>query len=276
MIDRKSCLPLKRQCQLLKLARSSLYYRARPVSEGDLRLMRRLDELHLEHPFAGARMLRDFLSQEALKVGRRRVGRLMRLLGIQALYRRPGTTRRAGGQAVYPYLLRGLTIERSNQVWAADITYIPMRRGFVYLFAVMDWASRRVLAWRLSNTLSTEFCLEAVREAIGKNGCPEIFNTDQGCQFTSQEFVALLTEHGIRISMDGKGAWRDNVFVERLWRTIKYEEVYLKAYEDVTAARRSLEKYLGFYNARRPHQALDGKTPEQIYWSPQAAGRQAA
>jgi putative transposase len=269
MIDRKSCLPLKRQCQLLKLARSSLYYRARPVSEGDLRLMRRLDELHLEHPFAGARMLRDFLSQEALKVGRRRVGRLMRLLGIQALYRRPGTTRRAGGQAVYPYLLRGLTIERSNQVWAADITYIPMRRGFVYLFAVMDWASRRVLAWRLSNTLSTEFCLEAVREAIGKNGCPEIFNTDQGCQFTSEAFTSVLKSNGIRISMDGRGRCMDNIFIERLWWTVKYHYLHLHSFANGLELQKGLRNWFEYYNRERIHQSLNRMTPDGCYFKEQ-------
>ncbi len=271
MIDRKSRLPIKRQCRILGLARSTPYYSARPVSDDNLALMRRLDELHLELPFAGARMLRDVVRQEGRKVGRGRVGRLMRRMGMRALYRRPSTTKRDGRPGVFPYLLQGLTIDRPNQAWAADITYIPMRRGFVYLFAVMDWASRRVLAWRMSNTLSTDFCLEAVNEAIRLHGCPEIFNTDQGCQFTRGEFVSLLQGHGIKIRMDGKGSWRDNVFVERLWRTIKYEEVYLRAYEDVATARRCLGKYIGFYNARRPHQALEGQTPDQMYWQPLAA-----
>jgi putative transposase len=266
MIDRTHKLPVRRQCQLLKLARSTAYYQPTPVSGTELALMRRLDELHLLHPFAGARMLRDLLRQEGQAIGRRHVATLMRRMGLEALYRKPRLSHRHPAHQVYPYLLRDLAIARPNHVWAADITYIPMARGFVYLFAVLDWASRRVLAWRLSNTLTTDFCLEAVRDALAHYGTPEIFNTDQGCQFTSQEFTGLLTHHGIQISMDGKGCWRDNVFVERLWKSIKYEEVYLHAYETVSAAHQSLERYLTFYNQTRPHQALDGQTPDQVYY----------
>jgi len=266
MIDRTHDLPVTKQCQILELARSTAYYRKRPVSPEDLALMRRIDELHMDYPFAGARMLRDFLKQEGHKVGRRRVARLMALMGIEALYRKPNTSKRHPAHPIYPYLLRRLIIDRPNQVWATDITYIPMRRGFVYLVAVLDWFSRRVLAWRLSNTLTTDFCIEAVQEAIARYGCPDIFNTDQGSQFTSLEFTGLLAKNGIKISMDGKGCWRDNVFVERLWRSVKYEEVYLKAYDSVTQAKASLGAYLGFYNTRRPHQALDGKCPDAIYF----------
>ena len=266
MIDRKHKLSVTRQCRILNLSRSSVYYRARPVSLADLALMRRIDELHLEYPFAGARMLRDLLRREGQKVGRRHVSTLMRRMQIHALYCKPTTSKRHPAHAVYPYLLKGLRIERPNQVWAADITYIPMKRGFVYLFAVMDWASRRVLSWRLSNTLCTDFCIEAVQEALDLYGPPEIFNTDQGCQFTSLEFTELLKENGIRISMDGKGSWRDNVFVERLWKSIKYEEVYLHAYDNVSEARSSLERYLSFYNQRRPHSMLDRSTPDEVYF----------
>jgi putative transposase len=267
MIDRTHDLPVTRQCQILKLARSTAYYTPQPVSDSDLKLMRRIDELHLEHPFAGSRMLRDMLRQEGQQIGRKRVRTLMKKMGIEALYRKPNTSQRHAAHPVYPYLLRDLKIDRSNQVWATDITYIPMRRGFIYLVAVLDWHSRRVLSWRVSNTLTTDFCLDAVREAITRYGRPEIFNTDQGSQFTSSEFTGLLKEHGIQISMDGKGCWRDNVIVERLWKSVKYEEVYLKAYDSVSAAKASLGNYLAFYNTRRPHQSLDGKTPNAIYFA---------
>ena len=266
MIDRTHELPVARQCRILELARSTAYYVPRPVSPADLALMRRIDELHLEYPFAGSRMLRGMLKQEGHAVGRRHVARLMERMGIEALYRRQNTSRRHAAHPIYPYLLRTLTVERPNQVWAADITYIPMRRGFVYLMAVMDWVSRRVLAWRLSNTLSADFCLEAVGEAIARHGRPEIFNTDQGSQFTGSEFTGLLMEHAIQISMDGKGCWRDNVFVERLWKSVKYEEVYLKAYDGVAEAKANLGVYLRFYNTRRPHRALDGKNPDAVYF----------
>jgi putative transposase len=260
-------LPVVRQCQLLNLSRSSVYYTPQPVSAGDLALMRRIDELHLHHPFAGARMLRDLLGQEGFIVGRRHVGTLMQKMGIEALYRRPNTSRKHPQQPVFPYLLRGLEITRANHVWAMDITYIPMRKGFVYLAAVLDWATRRVLSWRLSNTLTTDFCLEAVEESLQRYGTPEIFNTDQGSQFTSSDFVELLRHHGIQQSMDGKGRWVDNVFVERLWKSVKYEEVYLHAYDSVAQAKQGLERYFRFYNQRRPHSSLDGQTPDQVYFN---------
>ncbi len=267
MIDRTHDLPVVRQCQILNLARSTAYYTPQPTSDGDLQLMRRIDELHLEYPFAGSRMLRDMLRREGQQIGRKRVRSLMKKMGIEALYRKPNTSQRHAAHPVYPYLLRDLKIDRSNQVWATDITYIPMRRGFIYLVAVLDWHSRRVLSWRVSNTLTTDFCLDAVREAIARYGTPEIFNTDQGSQFTSSEFTGLLKDHDIQISMDGKGCWRDNVFVERLWKSVKYEEVYLKAYDSVSAAKAGLSAYLAFYNTRRPHQSLDGKTPDTIYFA---------
>jgi putative transposase len=276
MIDRTHALPVVRQCQLLKLSRSTAYYQPTPVSETELALMRRIDALHLQYPFAGARMLRDLLRRAGHVIGRRHVATLMRRMSIEAVCRKPHLSQRHHAHTVYPYLLRELEISRPNHVWAADITYIPMARGFVYLFAVLDWASRRVLAWRLSNTLTTDFCLEAVQDALANYGTPEIFNTDQGCQFTSQEFTGLLNAHGIQISMDGKGCWRDNVFVERLWKSIKYEEVYLHAYETVRGAHQGLERYLTFYNQTRPHRALDGKTPDQVYYDNLPARRTAA
>jgi putative transposase len=266
MIDRTHDLSVSRQCRILSLARSTAYYQQQETSAADLALMRRIDELHLEYPFAGSRMLRDLLKQEGHQVGRKHVATLMKKMGIEALYKKPNTSRRHPKHPVYPYLLRNLEIDRPNQVFAADITYIPMKRGFVYLFAVMDWASRRVLSWRISNTMTTDFCIEAVQEAIARYGAPEIFNTDQGSQFTSLEFTQLLKEHGIAISMDGKGCWRDNVFVERLWKSIKYEEVYLHAYDTVSAAKSGIGRYLEFYNSRRPHSTLDGKTPDAFYF----------
>ncbi len=266
MIDRTHKLPVTRQAEILNVSRGSVYYLPKPVSEGDLRLMRRIDALHLELPFAGSRMLRDLLRQEGVTVGRKHVATLMRKMGIEALYRRPNTSRKHPENPVYPYLLRHLAITRPNQVWAMDITYIPMRKGFVYLAAVVDWHSRKVLAHRISITMETGFCIEAVEEAIRRFGKPEIFNTDQGSQFTSSAFTGLLKQHHIRISMDGKGAWRDNVFVERLWKSVKYEEVYLKAYESVSQAREGLGRYFEFYNRRRPHSSLDRMTPEQFYF----------
>jgi putative transposase len=266
MIDRDHDLPVKRQAEVLSLARSSVYYRPRPVSAEDLAVMRRIDQLHLDFPFAGSRMLRDFLRAEGVKIGRCRVITLMRRMGIEALYRRPNTSKPAPGHQVFPYLLRGMKIDRPNQVWAMDITYIPMARGFVYLAAVVDWYSRRVLSWRLSITMSVDFCLEAVEEALAKYGKPQIFNTDQGSQFTSGDFVGLLVANRIEISMDGKGSWRDNVFVERLWRSVKYEEVYLRAYDSVPEARASLGRYFDFYNGRRPHSSHGGVTPDRAYF----------
>jgi putative transposase len=265
MIDRGHGLPLARQAKLLKLSRSSLYYEPPPVSATELAIMRRIDARHLDYPFAGSRMLRDLLRSEGVVIGRDRVTTMMQRMRIAALYRRPNTSKPAPGHKIYPYLLRGLAVERPNQVWAMDISYIPMARGFVYLAAVVDWFSRRVLAWRLSITLEVEFCLEAVEEALAKHGRPEIFNTDQGSQFTSGAFTALLLKNAIAISMDGRGAWRDNVFVERLWRTVKYEEVYLRAYDSVGEARASLGRYLDFYNRKRPHSSLDARTPDRAY-----------
>ena len=267
MIDKADKLPLVRQCELLNLSRSSVYYLPQPISESNLALMRRIDELHLEHPFAGARMLRDFLRQEGIRIGRRHVSTLMNKMGIEALYRRPNTSRKQPQNPVFPYLLRGVDIAAPNHVWAMDITYIPMRKGFIYLAAVLDWSTRRVLSWRLSNSLSTDFCIEAVEEAVQRHGKPEIFNTDQGSQFTSQEFVGLIQGHGIRLSMDGKGRWVDNVFVERLWKSVKYEEVYLHAYDSVLQAQQGLQRYFKFYNERRPHSSLDGKTPDAVYFN---------
>ena len=267
MIDRTHKLPVTRQAELLNVSRGSVYYLPKPVRAADLRLMRRIDALHLEHPFAGSRMLRGLLRQEGFDVGRKHVATLMRKMGIEALYRRPNTSRKHPDHPVYPYLLRHLAVTRPNQAWAMDITYIPMARGFVYLAAVVDWCSRRVLAWRVSITMETDFCLEAVEEAIARHGTPDIFNTDQGSQFTSEAFTGLLKQHGIRISMDGKGAWRDNVFVERLWKSVKYEEVYLKAYHSVSEAKASIGKYFEFYNCRRPHSSLDDMTPEQFYFN---------
>jgi len=266
MINRHDKLPVTRQCQILGLPRSTAYYQPQPIPPEELAQMRRIDGLHLEMPYAGARMLRRLLRREGNPIGRKRVSTLMRRMGIHALYRKPNTSKRHPAHRVYPYLLRQLEITRSNHVWAADITYIPMKRGFVYLFAVLDWASRRVLSWRLSNTLTTDFCIEAVQEAINRYGAPEIFNTDQGCQFTSLEFTGLLQDNGIQISMDGRGCWRDNVFVERLWRSVKYEEVYLHAYDTVSEAKAGLQRYFARYNQIRPHSSLDDKTPDEVYF----------
>jgi len=267
MIDPAHELPIVRQAELLDLSRSSVYYLPQATPESELALMRRIDELHMEHPFAGARMLRDLLRHEGHAIGRKRVTTLMRRMDIEALYQKANTSRRHAAHPVYPYLLRGLTIDSPNQVWAMDTTYIPMRRGFVYLTAVLDWATRRVLAWRLSNSLGADVAVAAVEEAIAKYGAPGIMNTDQGSQFTSSGFVSAMQRHSVAISMDGKGCWRDNVFVERLWKTIKYEHVYLHAYETVSEARAKLATYLEFYNRRRPHTALDRRTPDDMYFS---------
>jgi putative transposase len=265
MIDRSHELPLARQAKALGISRGSVYYLARPTSNADLALMRRIDELHLEHPFAGSRMLQKLLKAEGREVGRLHVSTLMKKMGVEAIYRRPNTSKPSPGHKIYPYLLRHLAVTRPNPVWATDITYVPMAQGFVYLVAIVDWFSRRVLAWRLSITLSADFCVEALEEALARHGKPEIFNTDQGSQFTSADFIKVLEDAEIAISMDGRGAWRDNVFVERLWRTIKYEEVYLRAYGGVSEARASIGRYLGFYNGKRPHSSLGGRTPDQAY-----------
>ena len=266
MIDSTHELPVARQTTLLDLSRASLYYRPQPISEADLMLMRRIDEIHLEHPFAGARMLRDMLRREGHAIGRKHVTTLMKRIGIEALYRRPNTSKPNLAHRIYPYLLRELAVDRPNQVWSMDITYIPMAKGFVYLSAVMDWASRRVLAWRISNTMTADAPIEALEEAIVKYGTPEIMNTDQGSQFTSADFIGVLETNKIRISMDGKGCWRDNVFVERLWKSIKYENVYLHAYDGVSQAKAGIGKYLTFYNEQRPHSGLDARTPDDVYF----------
>ena len=265
MIDRKDPLPVTRQCQLLSLNRSTVYYQRKGASDEDLRLMRRIDEMHLKRPFYGSRRIRDCLWEEGYDINRKRIQRLMRQMGIAALYPEKGTSRPGKGHKIYPYLLRGLEVDRPNQVWCADVTYIPLAKGFVYLVAIMDWYSRKVLSWRLSNTMDSDFCVDALEEAIGRYGAPEIFNTDQGAQFTSEAFTGALKAAGIQISMDGKGRWVDNVFVERLWRSVKYEEVYLRAYESVTEARSRLGDYFRFYNSERKHQSL-GRTPDQAYF----------
>jgi putative transposase len=266
MIDRGHELSVTKQAEVVGIARSTVYYLPRAVPAADLELMRRIDELHLEFPFAGARMLRRLLAADGSKVGRRHVKTLMDRMGIEALYRRPRTTKPEPGHKIYPYLLRGLEIVRANQVWAMDITYIPMAKGFVYLAVVLDWFSRRVLSWRVSITMEASFCVETLADALATHGKPDIFNTDQGSQFTCAAFTDVLHKHEVKISMDGKGAWRDNVFVERLWRTVKYEEVYLRAYDSVSDARASLGRYLDLYNRRRPHSSLDDMTPDRAYF----------
>ena len=267
MIDREHDLPITQQAEVLRISRGIVYYLPRPVPDADVAIMRRLDRLHLEFPFAGSRMLRGLLAAEGCKIGRRHVKTLMRRMGIEALYRRPRTTKPEPGHKIYPYLLRGMEITRSNQVWAM-VPYIPMARGFVYLAVVLDWFSRRVLSWRLSITMEAAFCVAALEDALARHGKPDIFNTDQGSQFTGAAFTGVLANNDIAISMDGKGAWRDNVFVERLWRSVKYEEVYLRAYDSVGEARASIGRYLDFYNGRRPHSSLDGTTPDQAYFTP--------
>jgi putative transposase len=271
MIDRGSKVPVRRQAELLDLSRSSVYYTPRPLSDRDLGLMRRLDELHLQLPFYGSRKLTRELRKEGHEVGRRHVVTLMRRMGIEVIYRRPRTSIPAREATIRPYLLGNLAINRPNQVWASDITYLPMAHGFLYLVAILDVASRKVLAFRLSNTLTTDFCVEALQEALAKFGAPEIFNTDQGSQFTSEEWIKVLDDAGVAISMDGKGRWIDNVFIERLWRSVKYEEVYLHGYSNGTEARSALSRYFSFYNARRSHQALEYRTPDELYFEALAA-----
>ena len=256
-----------RQCELLDMCRSSLYYQPKPISPADLALMRRIDELHLEHPFLGARRLARLLQRQGLKVGRCHVGTLMELMGIEAIYRKKRTSLPGKGHRIYPYLLSNVVIERPNQVWAADITYLPMPKGFAYLVVILDLYSRKELAWRVSNTLTTDFCVEALEEALVRYGTPEIFNTDQGSQFTDEKFTGPLLVRGIRVSMDGKGRWVDNVFVERLWRSVKYEEIYLHAHETVRELKTALTRYFDFYNVRRPHQSLEYRTPDEMYFT---------
>ena len=265
MIDRMHSLPVTRQCQLLDLNRSSVYYQPVGVSDEDLRLMRLIDEIHLNRPFYGSRRVRDNLEDLGHTVNRKKVQLLMRQMGIAALYPKANTSRPGKGHKIYPYLLKGLTIDRPNQVWATDISYIPMAKGFVYVVAIMDWYSRRVLSWRVSNSMDADFCVDALEEAISRYGAPDIFNTDQGAQFTSDAFTGALKAADIQISMDGKGRWVDNVFVERLWRSLKYEEVYLKAYDSVAEARLGIGNYFRFYNCERRHQSLNRQTPDQVY-----------
>ncbi len=265
LVEANTEVSMRRQCELLGVNRSSLYYEPVEPDAEELSLMRRMDELHLKHPFFGSRKMTQTLKAEGIHVNRKRVQRLMRLMGLESTAPKPNTSKPAPEHAVYPYLLRNLKVSRVNQVWAADITYIPMAQGFVFLVAIIDWYSRRVLAWRLSNTLETNFCVEALHEALARYGCPEIFNTDQGCQFTSEDFTDVLLEHEIKISMDGKGRWLDNIFVERLWRSLKYEEVYLYAYDTVLAARAGIARYFDFFNDERPHEALGYQTPASFY-----------
>jgi putative transposase len=265
MIDKKSKITITRQSELLALSRTGLYYVPKPMNDNDLQILRSLDELHLTYPFMGARMLRDQLNLQGYEIGRLHTKTLMNIANIHHISRQKSTSEKHPQHKIYPYLLRDLKIDRPNQVWATDITYIPMKRGFVYLVAILDWFSRKVLALRLSTNMETDFIVEALKEALAHYGKPEIFNTDQGSQFTSEAFTTVLSDNKIQISMDGKGAWRDNVMVERLWKTVKYEEVYLKAYETVAEARQSLNHYFQFYNAKRPHSSLDKKTPNQAY-----------
>ena len=267
MIERSHDLSLAKQAKALGISRGSVYSLPRPVSAADLAIMRRMDELHLNYPFAGSRMLRDLLALEGIKTGRLHVATLMKRMAIEAIYRKPNTSKPMPGHKIYPYLLRNLQVTKPDQVWATDITYVPMAHGFVYLVAVVDWFSRRVLSHRVSITMEAEFCIEALQEALAKHGKPEIFNTDQGSQFTSADFTGVLLKNGIAISMDGKGSWRDNVFVERLWRSVKWEEVYLRAYDTVSEARASIGSYLCFYNSGRPHSSLDRQTPDQVYFN---------
>jgi putative transposase len=274
MVSPQQPLTVARQCQLLDLPRSTYYYRPKPVPEADLELMRKIDECHLERPFYGSRRLKDWLELLGYAVSRKKVQRLMREMGLTALYPKRNLSKRNQAHKVYPYLLKGLVIDRPNQVWAADVTYLPMAKGFLYLVAIIDWYSRKVLAWELSNSMDARFCVDALETALGKYGKPEIFNTDQGSHFTSEAFTSVLKENDIRISMDGKGRWVDNVFVERLWRSLKYEEVYLKGYANVTEARKSISAYLDFFNRDRRHQSLDRRTPDQVYY--ESAGQRRA
>jgi putative transposase len=265
VVDRRHLsLSIVRQCRLLDISRSGLYYQPIGISEDDLTLMKLIDRQYLATPFYGARKIAAWLKSQGQRVNRKRVRRLMRIMGLKAIYRHPRTSKPAPGHKIYPYLLGDLRITRPNQVWAADITYIPMAHGFLYLVAIIDWYSRYVLSWRLSNTLGADFCIEALEEALTK-GKPDIFNTDQGSQFTSEAFTGLLQQHGVRISMDGKGSYNGNLFIERLWRSVKYEEVYLKAYQDGREARIGLGNYFRFYNTERPHQALGYRTPAEVY-----------
>ena len=266
MIDKEHPLPITKQCKILNLSRSGIYYMSNPISDNDKELMRLIDEIHLEEPYLGSRGIKNILKRKGYKVGRIHVRTLMRRMGIEAIYKKPRLSKSHPEHKIYPYLLSGLDITEANAVWCSDITYIPMARGFCYLVAIMDWASRKVLSWRLSNTLDASFCIEALEEALMKYGKPGIFNTDQGRQFTSDAFTDILKNNNIRISMDGQGRWMDNKFIERLWKTVKYEEVYLKAYESISHAKKELTKFFARYNTRRPHQGLAERTPDEVYW----------
>ena len=266
MINPDNELTISRQCQLLGLSRSSFYSQNKAVSQQELDLMLAIDKIHLALPFYGARKIQVELNNRGFLIGRGKVRRLMRKMGLEAIYRKPKTSIPKSGDHIYPYLLKDLQIERVNQVWATDITYLPMAKGFAYLVAIIDLYSRKVMSWRLSNTMDASFCIEALEDAIQRFGPPEIFNTDQGSQFTSDSFTSVLKAHGVKISMDGKGRWVDNVFIERLWRSVKYEEVYLKAYQTMHEARQSLRSYFIFYNQSRFHQTLDYQTPDMVYF----------
>jgi putative transposase len=259
-------LSIVQQCNLLSVNRSSYYYQSSGESELNLELMRLIDEQYLKTPFYGHRQMTKHLRREGYAVSRTRIGRLMKLMGLSAIYQKPNTSKPHPKHKIYPYLLHDITIDRPNQVWCADITYIPMRRGFLYLVAIMDWASRKVLSWRLSNTMEADFCVAALEEALDCYGKPEIFNTDQGSQFTSDDFTSALKSANIRISMDGKGRWVDNVMIERLWRSLKYECIYLNAFETGSEVRQGLKHWIDFYNTQRPHSSLDDKTPDEAYW----------
>ena len=275
MIDKEHPLPVTAQCRTLKLSRSGIYYTPVPVSDTDRGLMRMIDEIHLELPYLGSRGIRSELKNRGHKAGRIHVRTLMRRMGIEAVYKKPRLSKPRPGHRIYPYLLKGLDITRANHVWCSDITYIPMARGFCYLVAVMDWASRKVLSWRLSNTLDNSFCIDALEEAIARYGTPDIFNTDQGSQFTSLDFTDILSRNGIKISMDGRGRWMDNIFIERLWKTVKYEDIYLKAYSSIADVRKGLKVYFERYNSRRRHQGLGDRTPDEIYLTTLPEAREA-
>ena len=276
MIDKMHRLPLTRQARLLDLSRSSVYYEPAGTRKSDLALMAAMDDIHTTFPFYGTRRIRNELSDRGFAVGREHTSTLMRTMGMEALYPKRRLSKPHPGHKIYPYLLRGMEITRAGQVWSADVTYLPMARGFCYLTAVMDWASRRVLSFRVSNTLDASFCVEALEEALERYEAPEIFNSDQGSQFTSEAFTGLLASHGVAISMDGRGRWMDNIFIERLWRSVKYEEVYLKGYESIPEARKELAAYFDFYNTRRRHQGLKDRTPDEVYWSTLQTERTAA
>jgi putative transposase len=265
MIDREDPLSVTTQCRILQLSRSGVYYIPVPVSDKDRELMRLIDEIHLAMPWLGSRGMKSELRNKGCISGRIHIRTLMRKMGIEAIYKKPRLSKPHPGHTVYPYLLNGLDITRANHVWCSDITYIPMAKGFCYLTAIMDWASRKVLSWRLSNTLDNSFCIDALEEAIVRYGTPDIFNTDQGSQFTSLDFTDILSQNGIKISMDGRGRWMDNIFIERLWKTVKYEDIYLKAYNSIADVRKGLKTYFERYNSRRRHQGLNDRTPDAVY-----------